>query len=396
MIIFRYLVREVFSTLFATTVILLLIFLSTQFVHYLSAAALGKYTGKILLTIMLLQTPYLLGLLFPVGLFLALLLAYGRLYADREMIVLTSCGFGQARLIIATLIMAVSVSIVVAVLNLWLAPIVATKQKVIMAEAKAAPLIDFILPGRFFSTDNGKKVFYVKQISRNRESMQNIFIAEKDISKQTSPNNPNGWMVVVADQGYQNTAKTGDHFIVINQGRRYTGVPGESNFQIDRFGQYFLRLESKIPTISHDEQTLSTPMLWNQLPYSASVAAEFQWRLSLPISVILLALLAVPLCRFSPRQGRYASLLPAMLIYISYANLMFLARSWIEMKIIPVWLGVWWLHGLLLLLIVVLLAWQGRWLQLLKYRYLGSADNSAGATPSIVEMSIDPSVPSQV
>lgn len=369
MIIFRYLVKEVFSTLFATTVILLLIFLSTQFVHYLSAAALGKYTGKILLTIMLLQTPYLLGLLLPVGLFLALLLAYGRLYADREMIVLTSCGFGQARLISITLIMAIGVSIVVAVLNLWLAPIVAAKQKVVMAEAKAAPLIDVILPGRFFSSNNGKKVFYVKQISRNRQSMQNIFIAEKDTKKPTLPDKPSGWMVVVANQGYQTIAKTGDHFIVINQGRRYNGVPGESNFQVDRFGQYFLRLESKIPPISHDEQTISTSMLWSELPYSASVAAEFQWRLSLPISVILLALLAVPLCRISPRQGRYTSLLPAMVIYISYANLMFLARSWIEMKIIPVWLGVWWLHGLLLLLILVLLAWQGRWFKQLQYRY---------------------------
>src|SRR5262245_308053 len=93
MLIQRYFFREVLQTLLATTAILLFVFISTQFVRYLSQAALGKLTTTILFKLMLLQVPFLLGLLLPLGVYLALLLSYARFCADREMIVLQSCGF---------------------------------------------------------------------------------------------------------------------------------------------------------------------------------------------------------------------------------------------------------------------------------------------------------------
>src|SRR4051812_18540367 len=111
MIILRYLIKEVLNTVAASTVILLMIFLCTQFIDYLSAAAGGKYTTLFLLQIMLLQIPYLLGLLLPLGFFLAILMAFGRLYLDREMIILFSCGMRPATLLTLAMSMAVVVTI---------------------------------------------------------------------------------------------------------------------------------------------------------------------------------------------------------------------------------------------------------------------------------------------
>ncbi|MGE3920384.1 MAG: LPS export ABC transporter permease LptF [Gammaproteobacteria bacterium] len=361
MIIVRYLYKEIAATMCASTGLLLLIFMSTQFVHFLSMAAGGIFAVRILLHLMALQIPTLLALLLPVGFYMSVLLAYGRLYADREMVVLQGSGLSQARLIKFTLGFAAIVCLITFILNLWVSPLITIKQRILFAEAKAAPLIETIAPARFFATNDNKTVFYVESISRDRQQMQHIFVADRD-----DPDNTNVWSVITANKGFQYVNRQGEHFIVIANGKRYQGLPGESNFQVDEFKRYYFRLSSAPPNVKLDEATMSTWKLFHQFKSNANAIAEFQWRVSMPLSVIILALLAIPLSHTNPRQGRYAQLLPAIGIYIVYANLMFLTRSWIQSKVIPGWLGAWWLHLLALTLAFVLLARQGRWWQLYK------------------------------
>jgi lipopolysaccharide export system permease protein len=45
-----------------------------------------------------------------------------------------------------------------------------------------------------------------------------------------------------------------------------------------------------------------------------------------------------------------------MLIYITYANTLAIARVWTEREQVPAWLGVWWVHALLALIGLLLLA----------------------------------------
>lgn len=362
MIIFRYLVKEVIQTVLATTAILMLIFLCTQFVHYLSDAAVGKFTAKILLHVMMLQIPYLLGLLMPAGLYLALLLSLGRLYVDREMTVLFSCGLSQKRLLAYTMIMAFAVMIVVAILNLWLAPIIAKDQKQLFAQAKSAPLIETMLPGRFFASRNGQSVLYVQNISRDHTHLKNLFIAQRKIH----PHQPPTWSIVVAHNGYVNQNIQSKHGLVIADGHRYQGMPGTANFQVDSFGTYSIQGKIANASFHHNAQTMSTLQLLKIGFSNPDAAAELEWRFSMPLSVIILTLLALPLSKVDPRQGKFAQLIPAVLIYIIYANMMFMVRSWIQEKQISPYLGVWWLHGLLLLLALIFMAWKGSWWQRMK------------------------------
>jgi len=81
--------------------------------------------------------------------------------------------------------------------------------------------------------------------------------------------------------------------------------------------------------------------------------AEFQWRLSTPLSTLLLALLAVPLSRSRPRQGKYAKMLGAVLIYAVYYNLMGMARTWVEQQRVAAQPGIWWVPMVLAVLILV-------------------------------------------
>lgn len=355
MTIFRYLAKEIFTALAALTTILLLIFLSNQFVHYLTRAAEGQFPGFVVLRLMMLEIPNLLGLLLPLGLFIAILIAYGRLYAESEMTVLEACGFSQNKLIGITMILASVVAAIVAVLMLWLSPIIsADRDRLLTSGGGPSMLIDTIVPGRFREVSGGKRVFYVEQVARDRDSADNIFLAEQ---AQAKPGQPaaSAWNVVSAKSASVETdKKTGEEFVVLHKGNQYSGIPGQKDFRIVKFDRYVARLPRPKPTIRKKERAMPTAQLWpfNNDPRKA---AELQWRLSVPLMVLVLALLAVPMSRVNPRQGKFAKLLPSIIIYIIYANLMFIGRNWVARGKLPIWLGMWWLHAAVLLIALALI-----------------------------------------
>lgn len=359
MIIFRYLTREISASLCAVTGLLLLIFISNQFVRYLSEAATGKFAGAMLLRLIGIEIPHLLGILLPLGLFLAILLVYGRLYVDNEMTVLSACGLSRAKLTLLTLPITGVVFFIVALLAFFITPKLLTYRDTLLAQSGTSAQIATTLPGRFQETDGGQRIFYVENISPDHQKMQNLFMAQQ--GKDTSSAIPD-WIIVVAKTGYQTVdKKTGDRFFVTQTGRRYEGTPGMNDFKILQYDTYGLRFESHVADISNAQETLPTSALLHATKDRALAASELQWRISMPLSALLLMFLAVPLSHVKPRFGRYAQLLPAILIYILYANLLMVSRSWIEDGSISYHLGLWWIHGLLLILICAIWFFQTSW-----------------------------------
>lgn len=374
MIIARYLIREILQTLVAVTVILLFIFSCNEFVRYLSYVADGKYPAWVLANIVLLQIPILLGLLLPLGLYLGVLLGYGRLYADSEMTVLFACGFTRAHLIKITLFFAVCVMVVVAMLTIWVQPIMTLRSRQLLSDATTSGALQTVSSGRFQSINNGRRVFYVESISNDKKKLGNVFVAQRMRADaklgddKPQPNNAKAeeaWGVLYASGGYQYNAPDGNRYIVMTDGRLYKGFPGLRNFEIAQYSAYGIRTTT-IPdtgwTTSVD--TLPTTKLAVLANKNSAFMAELQWRLSAPLSVILLAIVALPLSRLNPRQGKFARILPAVLLYIIYANLMFVGRSWLTEGKTPVWLGLWWIHLLFLVLSVFIIKASGmlQWL----------------------------------
>ena len=70
----------------------------------------------------------------------------------------------------------------------------------------------------------------------------------------------------------------------------------------------------------------------------------------------VLALIAVPLARFRPGASHYYPLWIGVLVFTVYFNLLGTGQLWIEQGRLPDWLGLWWVHGLLL---GVAVAWIG-------------------------------------
>lgn len=347
MLISRYLNKEVFLALIALTAILLLIFMSNQFIQYLNRVAIGNIPGIIILKLMLLELPNLVGLLLPLGFYVALLIAYGRLYAENEMTVLLACGYGPSMLYKCSFLMAAVVSAVVSIMILWVNPVIAKERARLLRNSGVKTLIQTIIPGQFRQLHGGEKVFYVESISKQTSQAQHIFLARQLNNKD----NHLRWQIVWSELGWLETdVQTAEDYIVLQDGKEYEGSAGQANYQVAQFAKYKIRLPHPVTPIQKDIRAIPTMSL---LPFANAdlrKAAELQWRLSIPIMVFTLTLVAIPLSQVNVRTGKYAKILPALIIFILYANFLFVSRDWIMTQKIPPWIGVWWLHIVVILL----------------------------------------------
>ena len=350
--------------LLMVTGVLELILLSNQFVLYLSHAASGDIVLNTLFKLLALQIPYLLDMLLPLGLFLGILLAFSRLYADSEMTVLIACGISQARLFMLSLGVAIPAIVVVAVMSLWLNPIIYGLQKKIIASSTTDFYMQALMPGRFQSIDHGRKVFYAEKMSRDSKYMHNVFIAEQVSDKSSVVNH---WILWSAARGSW-LSKFAAVYFVLDNGYRYSGVPGKKNFQISQYAHFGIKLQRRSAEVVKRLHAKSSWDLLQNANTSVTDAAELQFRISLPLSMLVLVALAIPLSRVQPRAGRFARFLPAILLYIIYANLLMVAVDWVAQGTVSPVVGVWWVH--LLALGVAGAMWKGKWKFLSRFNQL--------------------------
>lgn len=307
---------------------------------YLTRAANGQIPFTFIMKLLMLELPNLVGLLLPLGFYMSLLIAYGRLYAESEMTVLQACGYGRKQLLKHSFVMASFVAMVVLILMMWVAPSLAVKRVKLIRTSGVQTLIQTIGPGRFREIKTGKQVFYVEKMNRGSLLAENIFLAryaKKDGEKH--------WELLWAEKGFTQTdAKTSEDYLIFQKGKVYQGTPGHANYQSAEFNQYQTKLPAPNISFKHDIRTEPTASLWPLLNKNKIKASELQWRLAIPCMVMVLTFIAVPLSRVNHRVGKYAKLLPAIVIYIIYANFLFIARNWIVEGKVPVWIGMWWLH----------------------------------------------------
>ncbi len=345
----KYLLREIFYTLLAVTGVLLFILLSNQFARVLGEAAAGRLPRGAVFELMGLTSLQYLTILVPVSLFLAVMLAFGRLYKDSEMSAIMACGVGPARLYRPLMFIAVLAALLLSWLSLDLAPWSAETAHVLRKTAQRDAELGSLEPGRFRSAGGGDTVFYAESVT-DGNMMANVFI-QRQRGEEVQ--------VAVAERG-QLVRDREQPFFVLYDGRRYEGVPGSTEFRIMEFREHGIPIVLPAPDLTPDDvEMLPTRSLLGSPDMGEQ--AELQWRLSVPVSALLLAILALPLSRTSPRQGRYGKLAVAVLVYIVYSNLLGAARVWLEKGVVPPALGLWWVHALVLAAGLLLLLQQNRW-----------------------------------
>ncbi|WJN58639.1 LPS export ABC transporter permease LptF [Pseudomonas sp. SO81] len=358
MIVFRYLSREVLMTLSAVSAVLLVIIMSGRFIKYLAQAAQGVLDPGVLFLIMGYRMPGFLQLILPLGLFLGILLAYGRLYLDSEMTVLSATGMSNRRLLGYSMAPAAIVAVLVAWLSLGLAPQGVAEVAKIFNQQDAMTEFDTLVPGRFQAMKDGSRVTYTEGLSEDRGQLAGVFTTEKRArSKSEGEKKDSAITLLVAEKGRQVIQADGSRYLILENGYRYDGNPGQADYRATKYETHgvLLAKPSVSAEIGEREAIPTRELIGSDEPRHQ---AELQWRLSIPLLVFIVTLLAVPLARVNPRQGRFLKLLPAILLYMAYLALLIGARGQLDKGKIPMELGLWWVHALFLLIGAALFLWQ--------------------------------------
>jgi len=357
LILFRYLAKEVMVALSAVSVTLLVIVMSSRFVRYLAQAASGDMSPGVVFSVMFYRIPGFLELVLPLSLFIAILLAYGRLYVDSEMTVMSACGLSTRRLAVYTLFPAVLVAIAVAYCSLYVTPYGMAKEYKLLQDAKNSSGLDALVPGRFRVDKKTGRVTYIKGFDDTGDVLQQVFFAEPTKARDGSQH----LAVIFADTGrVVMSDAVSSRYLVLDDGYQYSGQPGERAFRIVEFDSYGQLIHEPDNPINNNKKAYSRTT--EELLGSDKLEdrATLQWRISLALLVPIIALIAQALSKTNHRRGRYVKMLPAFLIYIIYLVALNAARRGIETGQLPLYLGLWVVHGVFLILALGLL-FGGSW-----------------------------------
>ena len=333
----RYVARELLLVFLAVFVLFLVVGLGARFIGFLQDAAAGRFTAEALWLLVAFRVPEFVQVTAPFALFIGILLTVGRLHAEREYAVLASAGASPGRVIAWLLVVAVPVAGMVALMSLVVTP----EARRLYAELSLQQLVDSeldaVIPGAFHTYANGRRVTYVQSVDREANRLQGVFMAER--------RGPVG-VTVWAENGQQHRLpRTGSRFLVLDNGVRYEGQPGEAGYRIVEFARMGQRVDREPPTPLVDARSFETAALDLGEP---AQAAEFHGRLAWPIMALIATLAAFGMARPQPRAGRFTRTVPGVGLFVAYYLALVFAQEGISEGVVPAALGLWFVHAIML------------------------------------------------
>jgi lipopolysaccharide export system permease protein len=344
MIFRRAAVREFAGSAAAISMALLFIMMTVVLIRLLSQAAGGRVPADAVLALIGFSTLNHLPVVLALSSFVAVLMSMSRSYRDSEMVVWFASGLPLTSWINPVLRFAIPVAAAVAVMSLFLSPWAQQQAGEYRKRLENRDEVSRVSPGVFRESTDSHRVFFVESLDKDAGRVSNVFISAVQNGKQN---------VTVAAEGIIQTAKNGDRFVVLLNGRRYEGEPGAADYRVMHFERYSVRIEPKeVGELELTARVMPTMDLMAK-PGNAS-SGELVWRIGLPIATVVLALLAIPLSFVNPRAGRTNSLVFAVLTFTVYLNLLGVSQAWVTQGKISAAQGTWGGHGLMLLVLLVL------------------------------------------
>ena len=351
MIFERSLVRELFNTASAIFIALLTIVLTIALVRVLGQAASGQVDNGAVLALIMFASLNNLPVLLQLTVFVTILLALTRSFRDSEMVVWQSSGLGLTRWLKPVMRFVVPVASIVGIASLFITPWANLQSSEFKARYEQRNEVARVTPGQFRESADGSKVFFVEGFDPSTASVQNVVVNSVKEGKVS---------VIVSKTGHIERQENGDDFLIMNNGRRYEGTPGRPDYRIMEFERYGVKIESRSPDFSGDDSARIKSTMQLIAEDTPRAKGELVWRVGLMLSVIALAVLAIPLSFVNARAGRSANLIVALLVYFVYNNAMNVVQSATSRGRLSFSIAWWLVHALVLALAVAMLAWRDR------------------------------------
>ena len=345
MILRRYIISEILKPAAAILLMLVIILASYAAITYLAQAVAGSLPPSTIGLLILLRIGMSLEVLLPTTFYLSVIIALGRLYKDSEMTALSACGVGITGVLKPVMLLSLPVAVLAGCASLYIRPESYEKIYQVMDQAQTEFDISRLEADHFLEIGKGRYVFFAEEVGSLPGSARQVFIRVAEGDKR---------QVIQARQMIQGEAGAGgQRFLIFREGTFYEFPLSGPQGTISRFDQAEYPLPADAAASRYRRKAADS----RELLASSRLEdiAELQWRLSTPLSAILLAMLGVPLSKSNPRRGKYAKIGVAIGIFAVYYQLFVIAKTWVEKALVPPWLGIWWVPLLLSALAVVLL-----------------------------------------
>ncbi|MGH8474619.1 MAG: LPS export ABC transporter permease LptF [Methylococcales bacterium] len=327
---------EIAKAFLAVLTILILILMSREFGRFLGQAFDGQISNDAIFLLCGLRLISITVALLPSSVFAAVLIVLGRMYRDNEISALGSGGVGVSILYKNTLLIVIPLALAGSALSLEVSPWAIKQSSKVLFNEKENANVRLLVEGRFNEYSRGDIVFYAENISSDRQ-MKNIFVQERKGNKAN---------IILSKKGMVRTIN-GVRFIVLLDGQRYLGRSGFADYEISEFKEYALAIDE---TSNRELELTRDSMSTKELLKSSDPQeiAELHQRLSIPFSMIVLALLAIPLSLAAPKSGVYGNILLAFLVYLLYKNFLSIAQGWLIKGTVLPQFGYWWVYATML------------------------------------------------
>lgn len=344
MIFRRALLREMASTGLLVFSVLLMITLTTMLIRFLGQAASGALANEAVVAFLGFSIVNYLPVLLSLTVFIAVLMTLTRSYRDSEMVVWFTAGLSVMAWVRPVTSFVAPVVFAIALLSLAVSPWALRKSEEYRQQIDSRDDVSAVAPGVFKESKFSERVYFVESFGGEKNTVSNIFMRTVQHQKLG---------ILVAHQGYQTVSDKGDRYMVLLKGRRYEGTGGSPDFKIMAFERYSIRIHAYEASLAAPTQkSLSTPALLRDR--SPTNMGELLWRLGLPISAFVLALLAIPLSFVNPRAGRSLNLILAILLYMVYSNFLSITQAWVSQSKMSPYVGMWLVHAVMIGLLLVL------------------------------------------
>ncbi|MFJ1254544.1 LPS export ABC transporter permease LptF [Cupriavidus sp. CuC1] len=337
--------RELAYTAGAVFLVMLTFMLTSLVIRILGMAANGQASPNDVLMLIGLATIGYLSILLSATLFISTLIVLTRWYKDSEMVVWFSAGISLRDLVKPVLQFATPFIIMSLLLGMFAWPWANQQSALFRDRFEQRGVLSMIAAGRFIEPAKGNYVLFIEGIDADMKHARNVFVANAEADKIG---------VALAHQGQFQTMPNGDRMVVMENGRRYAGTPGKIDYRIIEFDQYAVKVDNKPPETEANLPTKSRDTIDLLRSPTNENLGELLWRLSLPLLALNFVLIAIPLAYVNPRLGRYTPLVFAVLIYLTYSNVINLSQAWVRSGSIPFSMA-WWPFHLIALLGAVLL-----------------------------------------
>jgi lipopolysaccharide export system permease protein len=341
--------KELSFTTGGVFLVLVTIMITTLVIRILGFAANGTVNPKDAFVLIALATLGYMAVLLTVSLFVAVLIVLVRWYKDSEMIVWFASGLSVTNLIRPILQFAIPLIVIIALLALFVWPWSNRESTLISQRFQQRDDVSMVTAGQFKESAKADRVFFIEELDPDKSEVKNIFAADSKNGRLS---------IAVASTGFIQNSEGGEKSIVLNNGRRYEGLPNQPDFRILEFNEYTTKIRNKeaLAPPPRDREKSVTELLSTADPAQINAnRAELLWRIGLPLMALGLVLIAIPLAYVNPRLGNYTAMFYAILIYLIYSNLLNLSQNFVSQGKINVYMGIWPIHVIALLAATILI-----------------------------------------